>query len=163
MSNVKMQHLIFLKSKIFAVKTTFDKNNFCMFGKNRLYFPKPTFWFPTSIYQVKFHVENFEELTLIFAYMNNTYTYVVASCAKTCCSWKAFSTRFEHCIFTSCLGFHTAWKENMNTGCKKYNNLFCKYVYILLFNTLLQGEMDVSTLNEFSRIFLYANKNIKQE
>ena len=51
----------------------------------------------------------------------------------------------------------------MNSGCKKYNNLFCKYVYILLFDTSFQGELDVSTLNEFSRIFLYANKNIKQE
>ena len=34
-------------------------------------------------------------------------------------------------------------------------------MYILLFDTFLQGELDVSTLNEFSRIFLYANKNIK--
>ena len=52
----------------------------------------------------------------------------------------------------------------MNSGCKKYNNLFCKYVYILLFDTFVQGELDVSTLNEFSRIFLYmqikiSNKN----
>ena len=37
-------------------------------------------------------------------------------------------------------------------------------MYILLFDTLLQGELDASTLNEFSRIFLYmqieiSNKN----
>ena len=140
-----------------------DKTNFCMLCKIDLTFLKPNFDIQHLFAKLNFYVENFGEVTLIFEYMNNTYTYVVASCAKTCCSWKAFSTRFEHCIFTSCLGFHTAWKENMNTGCKKYNNLFCKYVYILLFNTLLQGEMDVSTLNEFSRIFLYANKNIKQE
>ena len=103
-----------------------------MLCKIDLTFLKPNFDIQHLFAKLNFYVENFGELTLIFEYMNNTYTYVVASCAKTCCSRKPFSTRFEHCIFTSCLGFHTAWKENMNTGCKKYNNLFCKYVYCCL-------------------------------
>ena len=84
-------NISFFTYPTFLLKSTFDKTIFACSVKIDYTFPKPTFWYPTSICQVKFHVENFEELTLIFAYMNNTYTDVVASCAKTCCSRETFS------------------------------------------------------------------------
>ena len=120
---LRKQHLI---KTIFACSVKIDYT-----------FPKPTFWYPTSICQVKFHVENFEELTLIFAYMNNTYTYVVASCAKTCCSRETFSQGLNIAFLLHAYVF--TWHEkNMYTLVVKTLIIFFAN---MLLDILLQGEI----------------------
>ena len=85
--------------------------------------------------------------------MNNTYTYVVPSCAKTCCSRETFSTRFEHCIFTSCLSFHMARKENFTSVVENAYDFFLQICTKCCFDIIRQGEIDIFEFDELSKIF----------
>ena len=109
-----------------------------MLGKNRLNFPETEFLI-SSIYLLSQILcrKYFLELTLIFAYMNNTYTYVVASCAKTCCSRETFSQGLNIAFLLHAYVF--TWHEkNMYTLVLKTLIIFFAN---MLLDILLQGEI----------------------